>query len=330
MTLVSSDETELTVPESVTFAAHETTVFFPVDTVDDTLLDGEQLVFITATAGFDYTDTALLVQDYETATVTLDQSALSPGSTLTGTITVSVTGNTEPVSVPLVSTRPNEIASIVVEVPVGQQTVNFSIPVTSDDFVEGPHSVKIEVAYDSGFFGNFQHLSVADPGVNTLQPVDDGHARDTDRDGVVFEELQLTWNQFTTQAASSTGSFGESRGILEFDVSAIPIGAILQSAVLTLDVTGQSGTTPLDLDIFAYLGNGSVEVNDATRTTSAIGRLTTTPGIEGLEERSGSSRHSATAIADRQRRLCWISFPGRAGIRGYRPICQHLEPRVLS
>jgi hypothetical protein len=281
--LASSDESEIRVPESVTFAAHETTVYFPVDTVDDTLLDGEQLVFITATAGFDYTDTALLVKDYETATVTLDQSELSPGDTLTGTITVSVTGNTEPVSVPLVSTRPDEIASTFVEIPVGQQSVNFSILVTSDDFVEGPHTVKIEVAYDSGFFGNFQFLSVADPGVNTLQPVDDGHARDTDRDEVVFEELQLNWNEFTTQAASSTGSFGESRGILEFDVSSIPAGAIIQSAVLTLDVTGQSGTTPLDLDIFAFDGNGIVEVSDATQTASAIGRLTTTPGIEGLK-----------------------------------------------
>jgi hypothetical protein len=124
-------------------------------------------------------------------------------------------------------------------------------------------------------------VSVADPGVNTLQPVDDGHARDTDQDGVIFEELQLTWHSFTTQAASS--SFGESRGILEFDVSSIPSGAILQSAVLTLDVTGQSGTTPLDLDIFAYSGNSSVEVGDATQTASAIGQLTTTPGIEGLK-----------------------------------------------
>jgi hypothetical protein len=281
VTLTSSDETELTVPESVTFAADETTVFFPVDTVDDTLLDGEQLVYITATAGFDSTAMGLLVQDYETATFTLDQSALTPGGTLTGTITVSVTGNSQPVSVPLASTRPDEIASIVVEVPVGQQTVDFSIPVTSDDFIEGPHAVKIEVPYDSAFFGNSEYVSVADPGVNTLQPVNDGHARDTDQDGVIFEELQLTWHQFTTQAAHS--NFGESRGILEFDVSSIPAGAILQSAVLTLDVTGQSGTTPLDVDIFAYSGNGSVEVSDATQTTSAIGQLTTTPLIEGLK-----------------------------------------------
>ncbi|HEY3393007.1 MAG TPA: cadherin-like domain-containing protein [Lacipirellulaceae bacterium] len=281
VTLISSDESELVVPESVTFLADETTIIFPVDAVDDTLLDGEQLVTITATAGFDYTETSLLVQDHETASLSLDQSALSPGDTLTGTIWVSVSGNTEPVSMALTSTRPNEIASTVVEVPVGQQSVDFSIPVTTNAYIEGPHAVKIEIAHDSGFVGNSQFVSVADPGVNTLQPVDDGHARDTDRDGVVFEELQLTSHQFTTQAASA--SFGESRGILEFDVSSIPSGASIQSAVLTLDVTGQSGTTPLDLDIFAYGGNGIVEVSDATQTASAIGRLTTTPGIEGLK-----------------------------------------------
>ena len=54
--LTSSDETEVIVPESVTIPADETTVTFPIDLVDDTLLDGEQLVFITATAGLDSTD----------------------------------------------------------------------------------------------------------------------------------------------------------------------------------------------------------------------------------------------------------------------------------
>jgi hypothetical protein len=243
--LTSSDESEILVPASVTFPADETTVTFPIDTVDDTLLDGEQLVFITATAGVDSTDAALLVQDHETATVTFDQTELSPGDTLTGTITISVTANTEPVNVPLVSTRPNEIASTVAEIPVGQQTVNFEISVTSDAFAEGPHAVKIGVPWDSGFVGNEVYLSVTDPGVNTLQPVDDGHARDADRDGVVFEELTTNSTQITTQAASPTGSFGKARGILEFDVSAIPAGAVLQSAVLTVDVGGQSGTTPM-------------------------------------------------------------------------------------
>ena len=281
--LASSDETEALVPESVTIPANETTVTFPIDIVDDTLLDGEQLVLITATAGPDSTDGWLFVQDYETADVTFDQSELSPGDTLTGTITVSVAGNTEPVSVPLVSDRPDEIASIIVEVPVGQQSVDFEIPVTSNGIAEGPHAVQLEVPYQTGLYGNLALVSVSDPGVNTLQPVDDGHARDADQDGLVFEQLTLTSTQITTQAASSSGSFGEARGILEFDVSSIPSGATIQSAVLTLDIGGSSGTTPMDVDFFAYAGNGSVESNDATQPGTPIGQLTTTPGIEGLK-----------------------------------------------
>ena len=281
--LTSSDETEVLVPESVTIPADETSVTFPIDLVDDTLLDGEQLVSITATGDFEPTDAWLFVQDYETAELTFDQSELSPGETLTGTVTISVMGNTEPVSVPIISDRPDEIASIVVEVPIGQQSVDFEIPVTSNGIAEGPHAVQLEVPYQTGLYGNLHWLSVSDPGVNTLQPVDDGDARDADLDGLVFEQLTLTSTQIATQAASSSGSWGEARGILEFDVSSIPIGATIQSAVLTIDIGSSSGTTPMVVDFFAFNGNGTVEADDAVQSDTLIGQLTTTPGIEGLK-----------------------------------------------
>jgi hypothetical protein len=283
VTLTSSDESEILVPESVTFPANETSVTFPIDALDDDLLDGEQWVLITATAGPDFTDAQMIVQDYETADVEIDQSEVTSGTVLTGTVTVSVTGHTEPISVPLISTRPDEIASIVVEVPVGEQTASFAIPVTGDAFAEGPHAVHLSMPLDFELFGDFDYLSVADLGVNTLQPLDDGHARDADQDGLVFEQLTLNSTQVTTQAATSTGSFGEARGIFEFDVASIPDGAVIQSAVLTVEVQGQSGTTPMDIDFFAFLGNGSVETIDATQAGTAIGQLTTTPGIEGLK-----------------------------------------------
>jgi hypothetical protein len=281
--LASSDESEVLVPESVTIPANESMVTFPIDIVDDTLLDGEQQVLITASVGIDSTDAWIFVQDHETADVSFDQSELSPGDTLTGTITISVAGNTVPVSVPLVSDRPDEIASIVVEVPVGQQSVDFEIPVTSNGIAEGPHAVQLEVPYETGLYGNPHWLLVSDPGVNTLQPASDGHARDADLDGQVFEQLTLTSTQITTQAASSSGSFGQSRGILEFDVSTIPSGATIHSAVLTLQIGGMSGTTPMPIDFVAYAGNGTVEADDAVQTGANIGQLTITPGIESLK-----------------------------------------------
>jgi hypothetical protein len=273
--LTSSDESEVVVPPSVTIPANETTVAFPIDIIDDTLLDGEQVVFIAATDGFDTGEGVIFVQDVETATVTFDQSVLSPGDTLTGTVTVSVAGNSDPVSVPIDSTRPGEIASIVVVVPVGQQTVDFEIPVTSDAVAEGPHAVRLNVSYEIGFYGNTEFLSVSDPGVNTFQPSVDGHARDADKDGNIFEQLTLDSTVVTTQAAKPTDWFGEARGIVEFDVSTIPSGAVIQSAVLTLDIGGASYSPGNDLviNVFAYAGNGLVESSDANETGNHIGQM---------------------------------------------------------
>jgi hypothetical protein len=282
--LESSDETEALVPASVTIPANEDMVLFPIDLVDDTLLDGEQLVIITATAAeAEPGDGWLFVQDYETVDITVDENELSPGDTLTGTITISVAGNTEPVSVPLVSDRPDEIASFTIEVPVGQQSVDFEIPVTSNGIAEGLHAVQVAVPNETGLYGNPYRLLVSDPGVNTFQPADDGHARDADLDGQMFEQLTLTSTQITSQAASASGSFGEARGILEFDVSGIPSGATIHSALLTLQISGMSGTAPVSIDFVAFNGNGTVESADAVQSGANIGQLTVPLGIESLK-----------------------------------------------
>ena len=274
--LSSSDETEIVVPVSVIFPADETTVYFPIDAVDDTSLDGEQLVFIAATTGTAFADAALLVQDYESASIAFDQTALQSGDTLTGTATISLTDHTEPVFVTFVSSRPDEIASIVAEIPAGEQSVDIAVPVLADGHPEGPHAVQFSLSYDSGLFADGTYIiSVSDPGVTTLQPVDDGQARDIDQDGTVFESVATNFHSIVSQAAAPNGTFGESRGILEFDTSSLPGGAVIQSAVLTLDIDGASyspGTNPV-MDVFAFAGNGLVESADANQIATAVGQL---------------------------------------------------------
>ncbi|MEO1998256.1 MAG: M36 family metallopeptidase, partial [Planctomycetaceae bacterium] len=77
VTLTNSDPTEATLPTSVTIEINETTARFTIDAEDDTLLDGTQTVLITATDGSEIADNSLIVTDYETITVTLDDAAIS-------------------------------------------------------------------------------------------------------------------------------------------------------------------------------------------------------------------------------------------------------------
>ncbi len=282
--LTSSDETEATVPATVEIPAFESTVMFPIDAVDDTLLDGFQLVTISAAAeGAELVTAELPVFDVETISVDFNQLTASPGDTLTATISVSTTDRVEPFTFLFDSARPDEIASFEVTFDPTENSKVFELPVTADAYAEGVHSVSIQVGLGiDGYITDQAILTLTDTGVTTLNPIADGRARDADQDGSVFEDVATHFHEIVAQPAAANGSFGESRGILEFDTSSIPAGAIVQSAVLTLDVTGAAYSPGNDLllDVFAYAGNGIVESADANQIADIVGQLTV-PTDEG-------------------------------------------------
>ena len=256
----------------------ETTVIIPVDAVDDTLLDGMQTATITAQAdGIDPVSAEIMVFDVETIAFDFDQLTASPGNTLTATISVSTTDRVEPFTFLFDSARPDEIASFEVTFDPSENVRVVEIPVTADAFAEGAHSVAIRVGLGvDGYLSDTDTLVLTDPGVtSSLNPVADGQARDVDMDGSVFESVATHFQEISSQAAASNGSFGESRGILEFDTSSIPTGAVIQSAVLTLDIGGAQFSPPNDqvMDVFAYAGNGIVESADANEIANPIGQL---------------------------------------------------------
>ncbi|MDA1232904.1 MAG: proprotein convertase P-domain-containing protein, partial [Planctomycetota bacterium] len=105
VTLTSNDLTEIRVPATVTIPAGFNSITFPIDIIDDTLLDGTQIVQITGSAtiaGRLRTATAFVsVLDYETLTVQIDRSSVredaGPGAaslTVTRTNTDSLPPNT--------------------------------------------------------------------------------------------------------------------------------------------------------------------------------------------------------------------------------------------
>ncbi len=166
-----------------------------------------------------------------------------------------------------------------------QQSTVVPMTIMADATPEGLHRVRVTV--DAPGYNTFENvlsvynynsatLELFDPDVLTIFPIDDSSATDADQDGV-FEQLAENSFVIFSQAPSLSGAFGETRGILEFHTVAIPPGAVIESAVLTLDVNWAGdypGVNDVVMDVFAYAGNGDVESADANEITSGIGQLT--------------------------------------------------------
>lgn len=102
VSLASSDTSELTVPAQVTIPAGQTRVSFAMTVVDDTSLDGDQRVAITANAaGFITEQQVVTVKDHETLTVDIladeireiDGTAATTATLTRSNTTVDTTAN---------------------------------------------------------------------------------------------------------------------------------------------------------------------------------------------------------------------------------------------
>jgi len=80
VTLTSSDVSEIMVPATVTIPAGRTSFTFPINVIDDTLLDGTQTVLITGTATIGVrlatAQASIQVLDYETLTITTSKTSI--------------------------------------------------------------------------------------------------------------------------------------------------------------------------------------------------------------------------------------------------------------
>ena len=279
VTLSSSDETELVVPASVEIPANQSSASFAVEVVDDTVLDGDILVTVTGTTpGGGFADANVTILDAEG--VSFEINALA--SPVLAVWTVTNTDRDDPVTIYTDSTRPDEISLPPVTIPAGQQSVSVPITIQSDSIPEGPHMAKLLIHAPPGYAtGDSHFVQLQDPGVTSFAPTADGDATDTDQDLTVFEDLRVGLNSLRIRGYQ-TEAIGESRGILEYDLSSLASTAVIQSAVLTLDVDGSAGTTNLDIDVFAYSGDGQIDVADANQTSLQVGQFATDLGILGL------------------------------------------------
>lgn len=144
--LITDDGSEASVVSSIQLAAGETTSApFNIDAVDDALLDGTQLVSVTASAtGYEPDSASLNVTDFEELTVTIaDTSIAETGGSTTATVTR--TDPTGSLTVNLLSedtTEATVVASVVI--PDGQtQSPAFNIDAVNDGTLDGTETVTI-------------------------------------------------------------------------------------------------------------------------------------------------------------------------------------------
>ena len=156
VTLTNSDATEIALPDSVVIPAGSASTTFVVAAVDDSEVDFQQIVSITAAAsGYSGALAVLTVEDDEAAlslrlvpdTVREDAGAAAVTATLSRTQAAATTD----LNVTLSANNPNLVkvpASIVI--PTGQTSVTFPVDILDNDDLDGQRIVQI-TAIRTGF-----------------------------------------------------------------------------------------------------------------------------------------------------------------------------------
>lgn len=158
--VTSSDTSEATAPTVVTIPANSLSVSFPINAVDDNLLDGDQTVTVSAvSSGFIAVEDQIEILDYETLIVTLTASALREDDQVTsGRVKRSDTASlATPLTVQLSSDDETEAtvpASVVI--PAGRTFASFEIRSVDDALLDGT-----QVAHILGSAAGYIEVSAA-------------------------------------------------------------------------------------------------------------------------------------------------------------------------
>ena len=156
--LSNSDTTEVSWPASVTFAANQDTLQIPVDAVDDTLLDGLQLVTLGASAvGFNNPQVVLSVLDAESLRITSSRSSVFENAGPQAAILTIERSNTD-ISLPLTvglfgSDNSEGTVPVSVTIPANAASTTVFLAAVDDTILDGPQGlslIALRAGYDAG------------------------------------------------------------------------------------------------------------------------------------------------------------------------------------
>jgi hypothetical protein len=249
--LFSNDTSEATLPATAIIPANSASVNVPITVVDDTLLDGDQIVEFTASANNAVSGSvSITVTDHETLTAALltPEVLENAGSVAVRLrLTRSNTDTSNPLTVALVFSKANELEPMPqATIPAGRQTVEVRLGVRDDNIPEKTQVVLIRVS-SSGYVGAESSLRIIDDEPPAFQ--NQTNPFDVNNDGRVrsIDALQVI-NYLNRQGGPQELVFGQS------------------SFPPFMDVTGDYFVTPID----------------ALRIINAINRGETGPEGEAL------------------------------------------------
>jgi hypothetical protein len=164
--LTSSDTSEATVPASVMILAGQTNATFDVTIIDDSVLDGNQLTFITASApSYAGAQTILTVHDNDTATllVRLPTNAVESAGVLAGGGSVSI-GSAVAANF-TVSLSSSDTSKLIVPattvISAGNTSATFNVTLVDNTIVEGTKSAGV-TAHVATWTDGFASMNILD------------------------------------------------------------------------------------------------------------------------------------------------------------------------
>ena len=148
VSLTSSDTSEIQVPASVVIPIGAQSATFPIDVIDDTLLDGTQTVLVTAAASVggqtQQSAVQIQVQDAEEILIQFDKVSIREDagpSAATVTLTRSNTDTaplSEDVVVQLTNGDPSEVSiPLTITIPAGIRSITFPLNAVDDSIRDG-------------------------------------------------------------------------------------------------------------------------------------------------------------------------------------------------
>jgi len=258
VSVLSSDTTEATVPATVSFAANQTSLTFPVEPVDDDLLDGDQTIQIRASApGVTPVAVDLIVADIEKLTAvfevaTIDENAGPRAARLRVTRSNTDTGN--PLTVQVQGGNPLTLRPVTPWIiPVGQQTSTFFLDAIDDQLPERTEQLNYSISA-TGYLGATASISVRDNEPPKFR--NPANPLDVNGDGRVFPVDALLVINYLNRQEQPTSLDPNSSGPGNF-----------------IDVNGDYEVTPADaLRVINALNRGEGEGEGEAKGQSAVFR----------------------------------------------------------